>query len=291
MPINTWFDNCEQQRITERWRDLLELAIPDSAYRDVIERQANRDVEPLSDSRDGVQRDAADRLRRMQLASAFGNFIAFCLSDWAWFINPISFRDRNPDLERNPKTGQERSYRSIGKAGGVKLYVPDPQLKAWIPDYRGRRQPAAPVSDLALAEIKDYLFELQEAAGKPISWIISEEFGRVGGRHHCHLLVAGVGHLRRDEWWAKAFELFGRTRIEPFNPEQGAAFYCAKYAAKELGAVHFGGPLLGEPFTAVLKRGPIVGRRTVAPCPEMLRDEIRRSEFYPRGFSSWRSKR
>jgi hypothetical protein len=291
MPMKTWFQNCEQERVTDRWRDALELAGSEGAYRDFIERQASRNQRPLLDSRESIRRNSSDSLYRQQLAPAFGNFIAFNLCDWDWFFNPISCRDRHPDLERNQKTGQERRYRSTGNVGGVKFFVPDPQLKAWVPDFRGRREPAAPVPDLALAEIKDYLFELQEAAGQPISWIIAEEFGRVGGRFHCHLLVAGVRHLRRDEWWAKAFERFGRTRIEPFNPEQGAAFYCAKYAAKQLGALHFGGPLQGEPFTAVLKPGPKVGRETVTPSPEMPRDEFRRSEFYPRGFSSWRRKR
>jgi len=31
----------------------------------------------------------------------------------------------------------------------------------------------------------------------------------------------------------------------PFNAEQAAAFYTAKYAAKELGFIHFGGMLAG----------------------------------------------
>ncbi len=289
--MNTWFENCEQQRIMERWRDALELAGHEGAYRDVAERQASRNRRPLLDSRECVRRSSSDSAHREQLAPAFGNFIAYSLCPWDWFINPISFRDRHPEMERNPKTGQERSYRSTGSIGGIKLFVPDPQLKAWVPDFRGRVEPAASVPDLALAEIKDYLFDLQEAADQPISWIIAEEFGRVGGRHHCHLLVAGVGHLRREEAWAIAFERFGRTRIEPFDPERAAAFYCAKYAAKQLGAIHFGGPLLGEPYLAVLKPGPKVGRVTVTPSPEMPRDEFRRSESYPRGFSTWRSKR
>jgi hypothetical protein len=289
--MNTWFENCEQQRIMERWRDALELAGQEGAYRDFVERQASRNRQPLLDSRESVRRNSSDSLYRQHLAPAFGNFIAYSLCSWDWFINPISFRDRHPNLELNPKTGQERSYRSTGSIGGVKFFVPDAQLKAWVPDFRGRIEPAAPVPDLALAEIKDYLFELQEAADQPISWTIAEEFGRAGGRFHCHLLVAGVGHLRRDEWWRTAFERFGRTRIEPFDPAQGAAFYCAKYAAKQLGALHFGGPLQGERFTAVLKPGPKVGHQTVTPSAEMLRDEFRRSEFYPRGFSTWRSKR
>lgn len=275
----------------ERSRDAVQLLTPDGAYRDVIERQANRDVPPLSDSQRSTEHGVREYLERQRLGYEFGDFIAYGLSQWNWFINPISFRDRHPDLERSPKTGKRRAYRSIGSADRVRFFVPDPRLKAWMPDYLGRINPSPPVSDHALAEIKDYLFLVQEAAEQPISWMIAEEFGGIGGRYHCHLLVAGVAHLRRDVWWRNAFERFGRTRIEPFDAARGAAFYCAKYATKQLGGIHFGGPRSGEPYAAVLKPGPSVGRVTLAASAEMSRDEFRRSDAYPRGFSSWRSKR
>jgi hypothetical protein len=291
MPIRTWFERCEQESAMERARNSMQLPTPDGAYRDVFERQANRDVSQLSDSSESTDRQATGDLQRRRLSSEFGDFIAYGLGGWDWFINPISFRNRHPDLERDPETGKERNYRSIGAAGRVRFFVPDPQLKSWTPDYRGRQNPSPPVNDLALAEIKDFLFLLQEAAEQPIRWMIAEEFGKVGGRYHCHLLVAGVAHLRRDVWWRTAFERFGRTRIEPFNPAQGAAFYCAKYATKQLGAIHFGGPAPGEPYAAVLKPGMTVGRFTLASSAEMPRNEFRRSDACPRGFTSWRSKR
>jgi hypothetical protein len=121
--------------------------------------------------------------------------------------------------------------------------------------------------------------------------MIAEEFGNIEGRYHCHALVAGVAHLRREEWWEKAFEQFGRTKISPFAAEKGGAFYAAKYAAKRLGALHFGGPLPGGEFSAVLNPSHPVGRLFVAPSAQMSREEFRRYGSMPRGWSSWRSKR
>jgi hypothetical protein len=59
--------------------------------------------------------------------------------------------------------------------------------------------------------------ELRLVATNAIHWTIAEEFGRVGGRWHVHLLVKGVSHLRRMKWWKRAFIRFGRTRIEAIH--------------------------------------------------------------------------
>jgi hypothetical protein len=99
-------------------------------------------------------------------------------------------------------------------------------------------------SDKARIEIAIYLALLERAAG-PIGWLMAEEFGSVGGRFHCHLLVTGVRNAHRQFWWAEAFRRFGRTRIEPFDPNRAAAFYAAKYAAKSLGNLELGGTLQG----------------------------------------------
>jgi hypothetical protein len=50
-----------------------------------------------------------------------------------------------------------------------------------------------------------------------IGWVIAEELGRLGGRWHVHLLVRGVTKLRRMKWWRRAFNRFGRARIEPIH--------------------------------------------------------------------------
>jgi hypothetical protein len=258
-------------------------------YLDHLERQARRGLALLPDRAGDVERKQRDFERRQRLATQFGDWIADAQGPWDWFINPITFRDRHPGLETNPKTGAPRQYRAIDRVGPIRIYVADPRLKGWEPDSRGRLNPGPPVPDKALAELKDYLFELQESAEQPIRWMIAEEFGITGGRYHCHVLVAGVRHLRRDVWWAKAFERFGRTKISVFDTKLGGAFYAAKYAAKQLGALHFGGPAPGAEFAALLHPGPIVGGVDVLHSAELSRDEIRRWKLFPRGYPGWRS--
>jgi hypothetical protein len=290
MPMTSSIERLNQQAAINRWLKLSNRLMPGGAYADVAERQAVRALPQLSDFSREVEAGASLRRERLKLPEAFGNFIAHELGPWDWFVNPISFRDRHPDLERNSKTGNPRRYRIVDRVGGISVCVADPRLKSWEPNFRGRVEHGPPVPDKALAEVKDYLFELQEAAEQPISWMIAEEWGRICGRNHCHLLVQGVSHLRRDEAWKKAFERFGRTRIEPFDPELGAAFYCAKYAAKLIGALHFGGSF-GQEFSVSFSPGPECGGIDVTSSPQMAREEIRRSEFYPRGWTAWRQKR
>ncbi len=261
------------------------------AYLEFLERQAGRGLNLLPDRAGDVDRKQRDFERRQLLATAFGHWLANSLGPWDWFINPISFRDRHPDLERNPQTGLARHFQSIETVGQIRVFANDPRLKGWKPDFSGRRNPGPPVPDKAIAEIKDFLCELQEAAEKPIRWMLAEEFGRVDGRYHCHGLVAGVAHLQRSDWWQKAFERFGRTRIEAFDPERGGAFYAAKYASKLLGALHFGGPVPNSNFTANLQPRAAVGGADIVPSANMARDEIRRLENYPRGWPGWRRKR
>ena len=87
-----------------------------------------------------------------------------------------------------------------------------------------------------------------------MGWVIAEEFGALGGRWHCHGLVSGVSGLSRKFWWAEAHRRFGRTRIEPFDAERAGAFYAAKYAAKALGKIHFGGILSGVEVSRMTRR-------------------------------------
>jgi hypothetical protein len=59
--------------------------------------------------------------------------------------------------------------------------------------------------------------EMHAVATSAIGWVIAEDFGRVGGRWHVHMLVRGVQHVRRKKWWRRAFVRFGRNRIEPIH--------------------------------------------------------------------------
>jgi hypothetical protein len=107
--------------------------------------------------------------------------------------------------------------------------------------------------------IEEWLADMRAQAGAAdVGWVIAEEFGGLGGRWHAHGLISGVSRLERKFWWREAFRRFGRTRIEPFDPERAGAFYAAKYAAKALGKIHFGGTLAGIELSRVMREN---GRR------------------------------
>lgn len=113
----------------------------------------------------------------------------------------------------------------------------------------------APCSDGAMVGIQQWLADIDAHAGKPIGWLVAEEFGSLGGRWHCHGLISGVSHLQRKFWWSEAFRRFGRTRIVRFEASRAGAFYAAKYAAKALGNLHFGGSLAGIEISRVVRPG------------------------------------
>jgi hypothetical protein len=170
----------------------------------------------LTDHRIEQERRSRQFRGRLELAPAFGNFIAG-LAEWDWFINPITFRDRGR-LGAGESTGSVM-YRE----GPTTRYRPDPRLESWSPSSGVRQASGPPVPDAALAGVRDYLSDLGTTAATPIGWVIGEEFGNIAGRYHCHILVTGVKGLRRDFWWEEAFRRFGRTRIEPFDPARAAA--------------------------------------------------------------------
>ncbi len=117
----------------------------------------------------------------------------------------------------------------------------------------------APCSDAAMKTIAEWLADIQAHAGaSDVGWVFAEEFGALGGRWHAHGLISGVSRLERRFWWQEAFRRFGRTRIEPFDPGRAGAFYAAKYAAKTLGKIHFGGTLSGVELSRVVR---VEGRR------------------------------
>ena len=138
-----------------------------------------------------------------------------------------------------------------------------------------------PPPDLALARIGEYFGLVQRATSRPVGWVIGEEFGKLGGRYHCHALVTGVADQHRKFWWRVAFDQFGRTRIEPFDRERAAAFYAAKYAAKQLGGLHFGGTLAGKRLSDYEVPTSSGGKQTVVCSAEMPRD------FFRLGLGRW----
>ncbi|HLY18327.1 MAG TPA: hypothetical protein VKR61_13935 [Bryobacteraceae bacterium] len=95
--------------------------------------------------------------------------------------------------------------------------------------------------DVALGELERFLNELEVAAGEPILWVIAEAFGKIRGRYHCHLLIAGVDRVSIDPWEREAHRRFGWTEIEPYEPSLGGAHYVARNAFARNGELHFGG--------------------------------------------------
>jgi len=132
-----------------------------------------------------------------------------------------------------------------------------------------------PVPDAALSRIREYFGLVQRGASKPIGWVVAEEFGRLGGRYHCHALVTGVSDLWRKFWWAEAFRRFGRTLIDPFDRERAAAFYAAKYEAKQLGGLHFGGTLAGKRLSDFEIPIPSGGKHVIVASDQLPGDYFR----------------
>jgi ribonuclease HI len=92
-----------------------------------------------------------------------------------------------------------------------------------------------PNRDRALQKHKRFFAELEEEAGNPIACVVAEARGESSGRLHYHSLISGVKHLSRKQWWRKARERFGNTRIEPFDDTLGGACYTAKNGLSEDG--------------------------------------------------------
>lgn len=89
---------------------------------------------------------------------------------------------------------------------------------------------------------KSWLRSLEKAAGMPIAWFCSDEYGDRTGRFHLHLLISNVSHLRRLTWM-KRWEKNGYARIFAYIPDGAAPFYVSKYVTKQQGQWDIGGDL------------------------------------------------
>jgi hypothetical protein len=120
-----------------------------------------------------------------------------------------------------------------------------------------------PVSNLALRKINEFMLRVQGKAMGPVGWVIAEEYGQLGGRYHVHALVTGVLNLSRNEWEKEACRCFGRTQIQMFDQERGAAFYMTKCAGKLIGRIDFGGILKGRDLAKCVQSRSFGGGRDV----------------------------
>jgi hypothetical protein len=74
--------------------------------------------------------------------------------------------------------------------------------------------------------------DLQRASRFRVAWFMVFEYGHRTGRLHIHALMLNVAHLGRLSWMEEWNQRAGYARILPFNRDEGAAFYCAKYVTK-----------------------------------------------------------
>jgi len=132
-----------------------------------------------------------------------------------------------------------------------------------------------------LEDVLEYNRDVARSTGRPVGWVLAEEFGSLGGRYHCHQVMCGTEKLYRRFWWSEAFRRFGRSEISPFDPERGAAYYAAKYSAKQLGSLHFGGTVAGVDLERSEETKAYAGAGIVARSENMTRD------FYRLGLGRW----
>lgn len=151
----------------------------------------------------------------------------------------LTLRDWGSQAEEAWERGELR------KVANVTVCKPDPRLARYEPSSRYWTASVLPIPEAVLRRIEIWLLDVQTLAGGPIGWMIAEEFGRLGGRWHCHILVVGVSGLNRRFWRLEAQRRFGYTRIELYDPARGAAYYASKYVGRPLGEIHLGGTLRG----------------------------------------------
>ncbi len=65
-------------------------------------------------------------------------------------------------------------------------------------------------------------------------YVLEDNTGdRAGLGCHVHALLADTVGVQRKEVWAKWWDRFGFSRIEPIKCQEDVANYCAKYVCKE----------------------------------------------------------
>lgn len=247
------------------------------------QRQENRRLPMLPDRAHAAEKAGRDKLVRKQLVFSYGNFLASLIHD-GWWVT-ITLRDRSQPFttrhhgRRTLRGKIRRHYRDCR----IRYGQPDGKIKAWRPATK-LNLPYSPFTHQILSEVYLFMEFLQASAGVPIGYIVAEEIGELNGRWHLHLLISGVSDLRRKIWWSAAFQIWGRSRIDLYDPQRAAAFYAAKYAAKQLGAIHLGGTLRGASMDACEERrsGISVGGRDVV-CSDSMP-----SDFYHSPVTSFR---
>jgi len=94
----------------------------------------------------------------------------------------------------------------------------------------------------AVKRFREWTRRMERAAGEDVTWARALELQRRGVVHFHALLYwrrAVLPYAIAGATWRNVAD--GRTKIERYNPERGAAAYLGKYIAKG-GEVDYGGP-------------------------------------------------
>jgi hypothetical protein len=237
---------------------------------DAAQRQEARSYPRLPEHARCIEALRSEKLRRKQVVFAYGNFLASLIVD-GWWVT-ITIRDRNQRFSVRGKRTLRGKIRRRYADCSIRYGHQDGKIKSWRPASKINR-PWGPFTHKILAEVRLFMELVEKSAGVSVGYIIAEEIGELNGRWHLHLLVSGVSHLYRKVWWSAALQLWGRSRIDLYDPQKAAAFYAAKYAAKQLGSIELCGTLRGRSMEAIEQPKTVaVGRRDVARSDEMSSD-------------------
>jgi len=86
--------------------------------------------------------------------------------------------------------------------------------------------------DFARRAFGAWVRRLEREAGIPLLWFVGFEDGRLLGRLHLHALLGNTYDLTPG--FMKTLWSSGFSRIVPFQPKLGAAYYVTKYVTKDL---------------------------------------------------------
>ena len=239
---------------------------------DAAQRQNARHLPMLLDRARSADKSAREKLARKEVVYQYGNFLASLIPSGGWWMTiTIADRSQTSRMRRHGKRTLRGKVKRHYRDCRIRYGQPDVKIKAWRPASK-LNTPWTPFTHKILAEVRLFMEMLEQSVGAPIGYIIAEEIGELNGRWHLHLLISGVtSDIRRKIWWSAAFQIWGRTRIDSYDPKRAAAFYAAKYAAKKLGAIHLCGTLRGKSMEDCgnKNRGVAVGGQDVARSPEM----------------------
>jgi hypothetical protein len=95
-----------------------------------------------------------------------------------------------------------------------------------------------------LGAIDQLLRELEQAAGRPIAWLLAEPRS-TRRKIRLRLFVGGVADLDRSRW-SRVFRSLGSCRTLPFDDVRGVAFHLAAHGFTVKDWFHFGGGLMDQ---------------------------------------------